>query len=217
MQIGNSYSAFPDPKVPLSEEIKKLTGITDDMLKDQKINWSLVEEIFSQSHIIIAHNAAFDRPFIDKQIPISLDKIWGCSLKQINWLEKGFTIHKLEILGIFHGFFIENAHRALNDADALLYLISLQDENTNSPYIKEILTNARRLTVCVKTTSAPFESKDLLKKRGYFWDSSNRVWVKSVFKDEIDEEVSWLEKDVYKGFFAGSTQEIKLTDSFKSN
>ena len=217
LALGEAYSGFEDPKIPLLEEIKKLTGINDEMLKDKLINWPLVEKYFLDAHIIIAHNASFDRSFVDKKIPESAEKIWACSLRQINWTQKGFTIHKLEILGILHGFFIDNAHRALHDTDALLYLINLQDETTQSPYLKELITNARRLTVTVKANNSPFESKDNLKKRGYFWDGSNKCWFKSIYKDEIDAEVIWLEKDVYKGAFAGSMQEVKLVDNFKAS
>ena len=199
-----------------SEEVKKITGITDEMLKNKMIDWAFVEKIFTHAHIIVAHNAGFDRPFLDQKISLSAEKIWACSLKQINWMQKGFTVFKLEILGLMHGFFIENAHRALNDADALLYLLHIQDENTKSPYFKELITNARRVTVTVRASHSPFESKDNLKKKGYFWDAANKCWFKSVYKDEIDAEIVWLEKDVYKGSFAGMVQEIKLVDNFKS-
>lgn len=215
LALGHSYSGFQDPKIPLSEDIKKLTGISDEMLKDQEINWHFVEKMFSESHIIIAHNASFDRPFIDKQLSISNEKIWACTLKQINWTDKGFPSQKLEFLGIYHGFFFENSHRALNDVDALLYLISLQDEENKLPYFNELLINAKRLTVHVKALYSPFESKELLKKRGYFWDSGNKCWCKYVYKDEFDSEVSWLEKDIYKGNFPGTIEEIQLKEHFK--
>lgn len=217
LSVGESYSGFEDPQIPLSDEIKKLTGITDDMLKDKVIDWPLIEKMFYDAHIIIAHNAAFDRPFIDLKVSRSTEKIWACSLKQIDWKQKGFTIHKLEILGIMHGFFIENAHRALNDVDALLYLISLCDETTQSPYFKELLESARRSTFLVKANNAPFDSKDLLKRKGYTWNSQDKCWFRTVYKDDIDSEILWLEKEVYKGRFKGEMQEIKLVDSFKGD
>ncbi len=122
----------------------------------------------------------------------------------------------IDLVRNFHRFFIGNAYRALNDADALLYLISLQDEDTGSPYFKELIDNARRSTVNVKATHASFDSKELLKKRGYSWDSINKNWFKSTYKDEMEYEISWLEKNVYKGSFLGSTREIRVMDNFKS-
>ena len=33
----------------------------------------------SNSDIILAHNASFDRAFMDRYLPLSKDKIWACS------------------------------------------------------------------------------------------------------------------------------------------
>ena len=216
LHVGKPYSAFEDPMEPLAEEIVKLTGITDEMLKGQEIDWSFVESIFEKSQIIIAHNAAFDRSFLDLKVSISQDKVWSCSLKQIDWKAKGFSIHKLEILSIFHGFFIGQAHRALHDADALLYLLSLKDVENKSTYLNELLINARRPSVCIRALHAPFESKDKLKKKYYSWNASQKFWFRNIFKDDLDQEIEWIEKDVYKGPFVGEVQEIKIIDNFKS-
>jgi DNA polymerase-3 subunit epsilon len=165
LNLDQTYSAFQDPGIPLSEEIIQLTGITDDMVRGQKIDWNQVNQIFNASQIIIAHNAGFDRPFIDLHSSSSQEKIWGCSFKQVDWTKKGFPSQKLEILSIYHGFFTD-AHRALNDADALLYLVSQTDQATQKPYLLELLQNAKKVTIHVVAAGAPFESKDHLRLRG---------------------------------------------------
>lgn len=208
------YTGLQDPGEPLSEEIQALTGLDDSMLRGQSIDWEAVSRYFSDAQIIIAHNAGFDRRFIDRHCAVSSSKIWGCSLKQIDWAAKGYPIQKLEVLGIYHGYFTD-AHRAMNDVNALTYLLSLRDGKTGHAYLNELLANARRPLVRVIASGSPFESKDLLRSRGYRWDSAQRFWHKSVYKDELDSELSWLEKSVYGGKFAGSTQEIPVTDNFK--
>lgn len=213
--LGKSYSAFQDPGKPLTEEIINLTGITDEMIAGQHIDWSQVQALLEESSIVVAHNARFDRPFVDRKSKISSDKIWACSLKQIDWSKKGFTSSKLELLNIYHGFFTDS-HRAINDVDALLYLLSLPDESSNKPYLSELLGNARRPMSQVIATGAPFESKDQLKGRGYSWDSTNRFWAKIIFKDEVDSETMWLEECVYCGPFRGLVRDIPLTDNFKA-
>jgi DNA polymerase-3 subunit epsilon len=213
LSVGEFYSSFQDPNVPLTEEIKKLTGIDDEMVKGQSIDWLRVEKMLSESDIIVAHNAGFDRPFIDRHVPISQGKIWSCSLKQIDWAQKGFSTHKLEILSIYHGFFTDS-HRALNDVDALLYLLNFRDEQ-GSPYFQELIKNARRSPIRLTASKAPFDSKDTLKKHGYQWENENRCWYKMTYKEEIDSEISWLEEAVYEGQFLGSTQEILTSDNFK--
>jgi DNA polymerase-3 subunit epsilon len=214
LSAENVYTAFQDPGMPLSEEVKAITGITDEMVKGHSIDWSIVSNLIADADIVAAHNAAFDRPFIERHVPASSSKIWGCSLKQIDWSAKGYAIQKLEILGIYHGFFID-AHRALNDTKALSYLLSLKNESTGTTYLSELVRNAQRPSVRIVAARAPFESKDYLKSRRYTWDTGNKYWAKSIYKDELADEISWLEEVVYIGKFMGAVQEIPVCDNFK--
>lgn len=215
LSIGRSYSSFQDPGREISAEITGLTGITNDMVAGHQINWNEVNSLLQECSLVIAHNAKFDRPFIDRKSSVSKEKIWGCSYKHIDWSNKGFTSSKLELLNIYHGFFTDS-HRAINDVDALLYLLSLTDADLDRPYVLELLTNAKRPQVHVIASSSPFESKDHLKTRSYRWDNTNRFWSKVIFQDELKKEISWLEEVVYIGPFAGITRDISLQDSFKA-
>lgn len=214
LRLEESYSAFQDPGVPLSEEVKALTHITDEMLKGQKIDWEQVNSLLSKCQIILAHNAAFDRPFIDAVAPISKTKIWGCSLKQVDWNGHGFHSQKLDVLSIYHGFFTD-AHRALNDSDAVLYLLSLSSQKQGTPYLLELLQNAKKPTLLVSALYSPFETKDVLKARKYNWDAGAKCWIKEVFLDQEQAEITWLEDLVYHGKFKGKIAEIQAVDHFK--
>ncbi|QDK45746.1 DNA polymerase III subunit epsilon [Bdellovibrio sp. ZAP7] len=214
LRLGKSYSAFQDPGRPLSPEIIALTGITDADLEGQKIDWAHVDQLISETCLVIAHNAKFDRPFIDRKSKTSTERIWGCSFKQVDWNSKGFTSPKLELLNIYHGFFTDS-HRALNDVDALLYLLSHTAHDTDKTYLHELTNNAKRMMTHVIASSAPFESKEHLKTRGYSWDNTNRFWSKIIFKDDVKNEVTWLEDTVYCGPFNGIQRDIALMDNFK--
>ena len=215
LSLGTPYTSFQDPGEPLSPEISQLTGITDEMLEKKSIDWPKVHDILASAQVIIAHNAKFDRGFIDLQCEISKDKIWACSLKQIGWNSFGFSSAKLEMLNIYHGFFTDS-HRALNDVEALLYLLSLpQPEGGVKNYLAELLNQARTPAVQVIASSTSYNSKDLLKSRSYSWDNQNRFWHKSIPKTQLSEEMKWLEEHVYLGSFAGMTREIALHDTFK--
>ncbi len=215
LDVRKSYTSFQDPGMPLPPKIIEITGITNEMVVDKHIDWSQVDIILDECSLMIAHNARFDRSFIDKKSKISKDKIWACTYKHIDWNNKGYNSSKLELLNIYHGFFTDS-HRAMNDVDALLYLLSLKDENSNSPYLLEMLNNARRPMTQIIASSAPFESKDRLKERGYNWDAIHRFWSKIIFKDEMADEIQWLEADVYQGLFGGLTRDISLSDNFKN-
>lgn len=213
--VEEAYTALHDPGRPLPREIEELTGLTDEMLKGQTIDWTRVESLLGRAEVVIAHNAAFDRAFIEKNVPAASQNLWGCSLKQIDWSAKGFNVQKLDILAIYHGFFTD-AHRALNDVNALVNLLIKKDPATGETYLAELLLNAKRPFVKLVAVGSPFESKDLLKRRRYKWDPAQRAWYKFLYKDEIQAEIRWLETSVYLGAFRGQTAEIPVTENFRN-
>jgi len=213
--VEEGYSEFSDPGRKISDKITRLTGITNEDVAGKSINIEKVSSILSASDIIIAHNAAFDRPFIDNLIPVSRKKLWACSFANISWEDYGFTSAKLEMLSFFHGFFCD-AHRALEDSDALLYLLSNNVPDKNYTYLKEIWENAHKPRVYVNAVQAPFESKDFLKFRNYKWDRYERFWYKIIYREDLEAEKNWLERVVYKGRFRGDVKEISLIDNFKN-
>lgn len=214
VEIGQPFTALQDPGRPLSSEISELTGLTDEMLAGKAIDWEQADQLIAKAEIVIAHNAGFDRPFIDRQSPASRTKLWACSYRQINWSDKNLPSSKLEILCHYHGFFTA-AHRAQNDVDALLLLLSLSDRTSQKPYLSELIARADQPYFKVIATGSPFESKDLLKSRGYRWDGSAKVWQKEVIRSELEPEVAWLASSIYRGTFRGTTLEIPVMNNFK--
>jgi DNA polymerase-3 subunit epsilon len=214
VRIGESLTGLQDPGRPLNPEISRLTGLTDQDLKGQTIDWKRVDQLLSDVDVIVAHNASFDRPFFDRFAEQSRQKLWACSFRQVAWDEKGFASSKLELLCLFHGYFTA-AHRALNDVDALVCLLSFKCKQSGQSYFQELLQRADRPYVKVVAASSPFESKDLLKARGYRWDPESRVWQRLILSSQLTEEVSWLESSVYRGTFRGITEEIPALDNFK--
>jgi len=155
-------------------------------------------EILSSADIIIAHNAAFDRPFVDRRLPAVAVKPWACSMAELDWLELGFEGRALAHLVAQCGWFYEG-HRAENDILALLYLLfhGLSDGRT---ILSKLIECSERPTYRVNAIDAPFDAKDRLKARGYRWDAAMRFWWRSVGQDESDVERAWLRSDVYAGY-----------------
>ena len=68
-RILEEFNGYQDPKKSISAFITALTGISDDMVKWQKINESAVAEYLEDVDLIIAHNAKFDRSFFEITFP----------------------------------------------------------------------------------------------------------------------------------------------------
>lgn len=208
------YAELSEPKNnEISELITEITGITKEDVAGKAIDWEIVAKMLGESDFILAHNAGFDRPMIES-IPmvkeISANKIWTCSFKQVDWAGMGFLSAKQELLSIFHGFHYAG-HRALTDIDALANLLLQGD------YLKSILANAKTKQVNVDCIGAPFDKKDLLKSKGFFWDAPNKCWSKLIPETEQDEMNSFLSNDVYPvGRMKAEFSPVLLRDRFKA-
>lgn len=64
VQIGTPRVWREDPRSPLDPRITLLTGLTDEDLAGQTIDEPAALEILGSADFIVAHNAAFDRPFV---------------------------------------------------------------------------------------------------------------------------------------------------------
>lgn len=208
------YSALNEPvKNEISEEITALTGITKEDVRGQKIDWSIVSRLISESDFVLAHNSGFDRPMIES-VPeisqISSEKIWACSLAQVDWAKMGFLSSKQELLSIFHGFHY-SGHRALTDIDALANILLQGD------YLKEILQNAKTKQVQVDAVGSPFDKKDILKANGFSWNAPDKVWSRLVSESELDSMKVFLTDSIYpKGKMVAEFTNIDLRDRFKA-
>ena len=208
------YSELNEPvRNSISSKISELTGILPDDVKGKRIDWEVVSSMIAESDFVLAHNAGFDRPMVEavEQVrAVSASKVWTCSLKQVDWTKLGFLSAKQELLSVFHGFHYAG-HRALTDVDALGNLLMQGD------YLKEIMGNAKMSQVRVNCKGAPFDSKDLLKSRGFFWNVSERFWSKLIPDTELDAMKEFLSDEVYPvGRMQAELLPIGLTDLFKA-
>ena len=171
------------------------------MVKGRVIDNSKVEEIVRPANLIIAHNAIFDRKFVEKQFPVFEEKPWSCTCTQIKWEEEGVASAKLEYIAYKFNFFYE-AHRAEIDCLVGIHLLTKKLPVSGKSVFNELLENARRKTNLIWAEGSPFDTKDILKARGYRWnDGSNnkpKAWFIEINSDLKDEELNFLYQEIYK-------------------
>jgi DNA polymerase-3 subunit epsilon len=217
------YEDFEDPGCAIPTEIVKLTGITDQDVKGQALNEAKIKDMVSRADLIVAHNAGFDRPFVENRLDVFEHKAWACSFQGINWKAQGLGSAKLEFLCSEFGWFYD-AHRAQVDCHALLRVLSspLQSDKPDSSNtgLLQLFKAAENARTVVKAFGSPFETKDKLKARGYRWDAENRVWYTAVKSDEaLNAEAEWLKSEVYSGRSARiglETQDARVQFSNRS-
>lgn len=199
--VGPSEAWYEDPGVPLDPAITRLTGIRDGDVAGQRIDDARVEALLQDAALVIAHNARFDRPFLELRLAGFAEKPWACSMADVPWQEEGLPTTKLEWLAERHAGVFYDAHRA--DVDCRVGVHLLASELPSGRRAMEVLLGAvRAKTVRVWAVESPFATKDLLKARGYRWsggeDGQPKAWYRDVGEGALDEEAEWLRAHIYR-------------------
>jgi len=208
-RILHEYGGFEDPHEPLSDIVKQVTGISDDMLTGQSLDEEEIMQWLNQSSLIIAHNAGFDRQMLERRLPQAKDTHWACTFNDINWQAENIASLKLDYIAYRLGYFFEG-HRAVNDAQATLHLLSKTLPDTGKLAMAELLAHAREKSRRLFAINAAFDKKDDLREHGYRWladyaytdnrgNSKKGVWSKAVPEADIQAEETWLTDNIYSG------------------
>lgn len=118
------WSSLVNPEVSISPFIQRLTGITDEMVKDAPVFASLADTLLDklQGGLFVAHNARFDYGFLRnafKRLDYSFTSDVLCTVKLSRKLFPEEPHHNLDAIIARHGLAGENRHRAMGDADLL--------------------------------------------------------------------------------------------------
>lgn len=133
--VVDQFQALMYPGRPISYFIEDYTGITNLMLSDAAPCHEVMAEFsdFIQGYNLVAHNASFDKKFLDselKRISSSYDGQFFCSLLLSRRIYQSAPNHKLGTLIKYKEIESKGSfHRALYDAQmtAKLWLSMLDD------------------------------------------------------------------------------------------
>ena len=200
--LGQPLAWLEDPGCPIPEEITHLTGLTDDDVRGRRIDDARVTGLLGDVSLVIAHNAGFDRKFVEKRIPAFVDKPWACSMAEVPWSRLGCRSHKLDFV-LFHAcaeFF--EGHRAVDDCHVGIHVLATRACTNEIPMLL-LLQSARTPTVRIWARNAPIELKDRLKARRYQWKPGaargEGCWYLDVPEPKADAECAWLREHIYAG------------------
>lgn len=210
-RVVESYGALEDPGVSITPEITDITGITNEMVVGKRINDEKVNQLVKGASVVIAHNARFDRGFLERRLPVFESLPWGCSFAHIDWDGEGLSSRKLDYIAYQMGFFF-GAHRAEADCLALLEILRRPLPKTGKVALKSIIDFLPQKDWTVFALKSPFETKDTLKARKYSWDAIRSCWHRTVTgTDAITAETVWLKENIYGG--RSVTLEFEVRDA----
>jgi DNA polymerase-3 subunit epsilon len=200
VEVRPAFRRLRQPSKPIPPEITALTGIDDAMVAGHAIDPAEVAEFAAPAGIIIAHHAAFDRPFVERLCKAFAAKAWACSMAQIDWKGEGIEGTKLGYLASASGFFYER-HRAADDCAAVVELLARPLPRSGAIALAKLLDAARRPGIRIWALNSPFPKKDQLKARGYQWsDGSNgrpKSWFVEVDEPATNAELEFLQREIF--------------------
>lgn len=201
VSIGQPLHQFNEPADPIPSEITAITGLTDELVAGHRLDIPAIEAFVKRANILVAHNAAFDRPLVERISPIFAAKPWACTMCDVPWKREGIEGRRLsELLSGFQYFF--EAHRAVDDCEAGIALLTMKLPKSGERVLSRLLKAARQPTWRIFADAAPFETKDVLKHRGYKWNADRtlgpRAWWKDVPSELVDAEVAFLQSEIFR-------------------
>jgi hypothetical protein len=193
---------------PQSQDIIDLTGITDEMLKQEGISPAKgmrnLANLMMRADYMVAHNKKFDQRIgesfgsrVGSPLPPST---WLCSLTELEW-PKSITCRKLAHISfelcpdlLFNEGKLIPLHRAMNDVQLMLGLINRVTKWED--FVAYALQPWVTLAVFIPP---PWNDggvgKDWAKKNGFGWESPpgsdlkyEKLWVKRVKESKLQGE-----------------------------
>jgi len=142
----DSFESLINPGRHIPSESSKISGISNDMVKDSPVMADVYNKIvsFLEGTLVIAHNINFDYSFLKKeaqllgeefQLDIGVDTV-ALARKAL----KGFQSYSLQNLAKYLHLPVENAHRALDDSRICMQVFLkalLSIENPGDMTVKE--------------------------------------------------------------------------------
>ncbi len=215
-RVLGAMSSLQEPSKPIPPEITSLTGLRDGDVAGHAIDNDVVEDFVAAADVVIAHHASFDRRFVEHRWPSFQLVPWACSLTQVPWRDEGFEAARLKLLLAEAGYF-HRGHRALDDAMATLHLLGLPLPRSGRTPLDCLVERANAPSARVWAIGAPFEAKDLLKKRGFRWSDGScgpRAWNADLPWPAAEAELEFLATHVYCGPSSAIAVPVTAFDRF---
>lgn len=195
--VDEAFEWREDPGEPLHPDISALTGLTDADLAGREIDEDDASRLLRSASFVVAHNASFDRAWVERRLPDAAGLNWCCSMRQVDWRARGFDGRVLGYLLLQNGFY-HCGHRASADVDALIQMLRHKDANGRTA-LSEMIETGSKPTWIVRARGAHFDLKNGLRARGYRWDAApeRKTWWIEVADEDLVQEQFWLAANVY--------------------
>jgi DNA polymerase-3 subunit epsilon len=184
-EIKKPVTLLNDPGGPLSDEVKKLTGLTDKMLRGHSLDYELIIDTMNDNEITLAHNAKFDRTILERHVAIP-DYIWGCTMYDIDYEAKLINSRAQDYIAFRNGFWYEG-HRSEEDCRALAHILNSKFNGVS--YFQELMLKVYESTFKIILRDTEFNDNSLMKKFKFKWDGVEKYWFRPFTTEAEGEQI----------------------------
>lgn len=85
IRVLKRYDGLQEPAQELSPWAAGIVGYDHSALVGQRFDLQRINEMVQACDLVVAHNAYFDRAFVERVIPAFHSRPWVCSLHDIDW------------------------------------------------------------------------------------------------------------------------------------
>ncbi len=197
VMTGRSHHWLEDPGRPIDPEVTRSTGIAPSEVLGRRIMDPVAASLIADADFVVSHDASFDRPFVEKRLPLAVARPWVCTSSDVDWrdngLEGGSMAYMMMQMGMFYA-----PHRGSAEVTALLHLLD-RPLPSGGTVLGAAVEAASRPSWVIDAVGAPSGAGDLLAHRGYRWNAHGGYWWKEVPSSEFDDEYEWIVVRVYGG------------------
>ena len=204
--IIDEFHSLVNPEHSIPYSITRLTGITNEMVKDAPFFYQLAKDIISitKDTVFVAHNVNFDYRVIGnefKSLGYKYTRKKLCTVKLSRKILPGHASYSLGKLCMDLNIPIHGRHRAKGDALATYELFLLLYKSSNNQFFSANISE-KQLTVSNYINEDYFNK--VPKKNGvyYFWNKHNQIIY-------IGKSVN-LKERVISHFRSANKKEIKM-------
>ena len=132
------------PNVPISDFVRDLTGISDEMLLDKPTFAEFAPQVLPllRGSLLIAHNSRFDYTFLRHECRrngFTFATAGLCSVQLSRKLYPEFFKHNLDSIIERHGLAVANRHRAMSDVLAVAEYLQLALREKGAPMLEQLM------------------------------------------------------------------------------
>ena len=159
-QVVERYETLVNPGRSIPYEITRLTGISDEMVRDAPKFHEVARQIieFTEKAVFVAHNVRFDYSFVKsafKDLGYTYQRKTLCTVRLSRKAFPGYPSYSLGKICHNLGIQIKSRHRAMGDAEATAQLFGMIVAQQEGQEGEEAAEDANWLTDEIKSQTLP--------------------------------------------------------------